>query len=175
MNVQLPSCPTVLFHNSVFLKASRPCNSLPTSVKSLGPNLFRSKATALICGNSHQVLHLCGVNPRVTSWLCVLLLRHSPSKPDYEHYCLCSCGLSKTETHILLKCDLTRASRQDMLDSIRNILLIGTGTVFTLSRLTGFSQATWNHILLFRHLKVKCPSSLQLYDAVCNFLSTGLA
>jgi len=44
MNVQLPSCRTALFHSSFFLKFSRLWNSLPTSVQSLGRNLFRSKA-----------------------------------------------------------------------------------------------------------------------------------
>jgi len=71
--------------------------------------LFRSKVTALICGKSHQVLHRCGVNPRAASWLCMLRLSHSPFNPDYKHYRLCSCGLSRTKTHILLECDLTRA------------------------------------------------------------------
>jgi len=49
MNVQSLSCQTALFHSSFFLKASRLWNSLPTSVQSLGPNLFRSKVTASIC------------------------------------------------------------------------------------------------------------------------------
>ena len=62
MNVQLPLCRTALFHSSFFLKASRLWNSLPSSVQSQEPNLFRSKVTALICGKSHQELHLCGVN-----------------------------------------------------------------------------------------------------------------
>jgi len=44
INVQLPSCRTALFHSSFFLKVSRLWNSLPTSVQSLGRNLFRSKA-----------------------------------------------------------------------------------------------------------------------------------
>jgi len=100
MNVQFPSCRTALFHSSFFLKASRLWNSLPTSVKSLTPNFFRSKVTALICGKSHQVLHLCGVNPRATFWLCMLRLRQSALNPDYNHYRLYSCGLSKTETYI---------------------------------------------------------------------------
>jgi len=76
MNVQLPSCRPALFHSSFFLKASRLWNALPTSVKSLGPNLFRSEVTALLRGKSHQVLHLCGVNPRATPWLCMLRSRH---------------------------------------------------------------------------------------------------
>jgi len=71
----------------------------------------------------HQVLHLCGMNPRATPWLCMLRLSHSPLNPDYKHYRLCSCGLSQTETHILLEGNLTRAPRQVMLNSIRNILL----------------------------------------------------
>ena len=50
MNVQLPSCQTVFYYSLFFLKASRLWNSVPTSVKSLRPNLFRSKVTALICG-----------------------------------------------------------------------------------------------------------------------------
>ena len=109
MNVQPPSCRTALFHSSFFLKASWLWTSLPTSVQSLGPNLFPSKVTVLICGKSHQVLHLCGVNLRVTSWLCMLCLSHSPLNPECKHYRLCSCGLSQTETYILLECDLTRA------------------------------------------------------------------
>jgi len=60
-----------------------------------------------------------------------------------------------------------------MLNSIRNILL--KEQVFRLSQLNGLSQVTWNHMLLFAHVKLKCLSSLQLYDAVRNFLSTALA
>ena len=153
MNVQSLSCQTALFHSSFFLKASRLWNSLPTSVQSLGPNLFRSKVTASICWKSHQVLHLCGVNPRATSWLCMLRLSRSPLKPDYKHYRLCSCALSQTETHILLECDLTRAPRQVISNSIRNILL--KEQVFTLPQLNRLSQAAWKRMLLFGHAKLK--------------------
>ena len=58
-----------------------------------------SRVFVSICGESHQVLHLCGVSPRATSWLRILRLSHSPLNPDYKHYRLCSCGLSQTETH----------------------------------------------------------------------------
>jgi len=54
-----------------------------------------------------------------------------------------------------------------MLNSIGNILL--KEQMFTLSQLNGLSQATWNRIFLFGHVKLKRPSSLQLFDAVCNF------
>jgi len=47
--------------------------------------------------------------------------------------------------------------------------------VLTLSQLNGLSQATWNRIHLFGRVKFKPLSSLQLYDAFCNFLSTPLA
>ena len=167
MNVQLPSCRTALFHSSFFLKVSKLWNSLPTSVQLLGPNLFQSKVTALICGKSYQVLHLCGVNPRATSWLCMLRLSHSPLNPDYKHYRLCSCGLSLTESHIFLECDLTRTPRQVMLNSIRNILL--KEQVFTLSQLNILNQAAWKRMLLLGHAKLKRPSIFQLYDAVCDF------
>jgi len=93
MNVQLLSCRTALFHSSFFLKASI-LDSLPTSVKSLEPNLFHSKVTALICGESHQVLLLCGMNLQTTSWLCMLHSSRSPLNQDYKHYCLCLSGLS---------------------------------------------------------------------------------
>jgi len=79
----------------------------------------------------------------------------------YKHYRLCSCGLSKTETHILLECDLARASRQLMINSITDILL--KEQVFTLSQLNTISQATWHRFLLVGHVKLKRPSSLQLY------------
>jgi len=105
--------------------------------------------------------------------ICMLCLSHSPLNPDYKHYLLCHCGLSQTETHILLECDLTRAPRQVMFNSIRNILL--KEQVFSLSQLNGLSQAAWKRILLFGHVKLKRPSILQLYDAVCDFLSTALA
>ena len=88
-------------------------------------------------------------------------------------YRLCSSSLSsQTETHILLECELTRAPRQVMLNSIINMLL--KEQVFTLSQLNGLSQAAWKHILLFGHVKLKRPSILQLYDAVCDFLSIAL-
>jgi len=106
MNVQLPSCRTALFHSS----ASRLWNSRPTSVQSLGPNLFRSKVTALICGKSHHVMHLCGVNPRTTSWLCMLRLNNSSLNPYYKHYRLSSCGLSQKETHIFARMWLNQSS-----------------------------------------------------------------
>ena len=172
MNVQPLSCRIGLFHSSFFLKASRPWNSLPTSVQSLGPNLFLSKVTALICGNSHQVLHLCGVKPRATPWLCMLRLSHSPLNPDYEHYRLCSRGQWQTKTHILPECDLTRAPRQVRSNSIRNIIL--KEQVFTLSQLNRLSPASWKRLLLFGHVKLKRPYTLQLNDAVCDFLSTAL-
>jgi len=89
-----------------------------------------------------------------------------------KHYRLCSYGLSQTETHILLECELTRAPRQVMLNSIRNILL--KEQVFTLSQLNGLSQAAWKCILLFGHAKLNRTSILQLYDAVCDFLSKTL-
>ena len=44
-----------------------------------------------------------------------------------------------------------------MLNSIRNIPL--KEQVFTLSQLNALSQATWNRILLFGHVKLKRPSS----------------
>jgi len=72
----------------------------------------------------------------------------------------------------LLECELTRAPRQVMLNSIINMLL--KEQVFTLSQLNGLSQAAWKHILLFGHVKLKRPSILQLYDAVCDFLSIAL-
>jgi len=81
----------------------------------------------------------------------MLRLRHCPLNPD-KHYRLCLCGLSETETHILLQCDLTRASRQVMLTSIRNIFL--KEQVLTLSKLNALSQATWDRILLFGHVKI---------------------
>jgi len=93
--------------------------------------------------------------------------------PDYKHYRLCSCGLSQTETHILLECNLTRAPRQVMLNSIRNILL--KEQVFTSSQLNGLIRVAWKRILLFGHIELKHPSILQLYDAVCDFLSIALA
>jgi len=65
----------------------------------------------------------------------MLHVRHSPLNPDYKPYRLCSCGLSKTETQILLECDLTRSSRQTVLNSIINIVL--NEQVFTLSQLNG--------------------------------------
>jgi len=94
-----------------------------------------SRVFVSICGESHQVLHLCGVSPRATSWLRILRLSHSPLNPDYKHYRLCSCGLSQTETHILLECGQTRAPRQVMLNSIINILL--KEQMFTSSQLNG--------------------------------------
>jgi len=60
-----------------------------------------------------------------------------------------------------------------MLNSIKKILL--KVQVFTLSQLNGSCQATWNRILLLGHVKLKHRSTLQLHDAVCNFLSTALA
>jgi len=44
--------------------------------------------TALICGESHQVQHLCGMNPRAASWLFTLRLRHSPLNPVNKHLLL---------------------------------------------------------------------------------------
>jgi len=108
-----------------------------------------------------------------TSWLSMFRLRRSPLNPGNKHYRLCSCVLSITETHILLECDLNKASRQVMLNSIINILL--KEQVFTLSQLNELIQATWNRILSFRHVKLKRLSSLQLYDAVCYFLLTALS
>jgi len=122
--------------------------------------LFRSKVTALIYGKSHQLLHLCGVNTRAMSSL----------NPDYQHYRLCSCGLSQTETHILLVCDLTRAPRQVMLNSIRNILL--KEQVFTLSQLKK-TDSVKLHGSVFSYLATLNSNALpflQLYDAVCDFL-----
>jgi len=106
------------------------------------------------------------------SWLCMLRLSHSPLNPDYKYYRLCSCGLYQTETHILLECDLTRAKRQVMFNSIRNILL--KEQVFSLSQLNRLIQAAWKRILLFGHAELNRPSILQLYDTVCDFLSTAL-
>jgi len=83
---------------------------------------YQSKLTALVCGELPQVLHLCGVISRDTSWLCMLRLRDSPLNPDNKHYLLCLCGLLKTECHILLECDLITASCQVMLIAIPNIL-----------------------------------------------------
>jgi len=57
MNVNLSSYRTAMLHCTFYLKASR--LEFFTSVISLRPNLFRSKVTALICGKSHQALHLC--------------------------------------------------------------------------------------------------------------------
>ena len=64
------------------------------------------------------------------------------------------------ETHILLECDLTRAPRQVMLNSIRNVLL--KEQVFSLSQLNRLSQAAWKRILLFGHAELNRPSS-------CNY------
>jgi len=102
----------------------------------------------------------------------MLRLSHSPLNPHYKHYRLCSRGLSQTETHILPECDLTRAPRQVMSNSIRNILL--KEQVFTLSQLNRLSPAAWKRLLLFGHAKLKRPYILQLYGAVCDFLSTAL-
>jgi len=60
-----------------------------------------------------------------------------------------------------------------MLNSLRNILL--KEQVFTLSPLNGLSQVAWNNIPLFGQVKLKRPSILQIYDAVCDFLSAALA
>jgi len=46
--------------------------------------------------------------------------------------------------------------------------------VFTLSQLNRLSQAAWKRMLVFGLAKLKRPSILQLYDAVCDFLSTAL-
>jgi len=35
--------------------------------------------------NLALALHLCGMNPHATSWLCMLRLRHSPLNPDNKH------------------------------------------------------------------------------------------
>ena len=110
--------------------------------------------------------------PRATPWLCLLRLSHTPLNLDYKHYRLCSSGLSQTETHILLECGLTRAPRQVMLNSLRNIIL--KEQVFSLSQLNRLSQAAWKRILLFGHAELNRPSILQLYDAACDFLATAL-
>jgi len=60
-----------------------------------------------------------------------------------------------------------------MLNSIGNILF--KEQAFTLSQPNVLSQAIWNRILLSGHVELKRDFSLQLYDAVCNFLSTALA
>jgi len=101
-----------------------------------------------------------------------LHISHSPLNPDYKHYRLCSCGLPQTEIHILLHCDLTRAPRPVVLNSIRNILL--KEQVFTLYQLNRLGQAAWKCMILFGHAEQNRPSILQLYDAVCDFLSTAL-
>jgi len=97
---------------------------------------------------------------------------HRLLNPDYKHYRLFSCGLSQTESHVLQECDLTKAPRLVLLNSIRNILL--KEQVFTLSQRNRLSPAAWKRMLLCGHSKQKLPSILQLYDAVCDFLSTAL-
>jgi len=46
--------------------------------------------------------------------------------------------------------------------------------VFSLSQLNRLSQAAWKRILLFGHAELKRPFILQLFLAVCDFLSTDL-
>jgi len=121
---------------------------------------------------NHIKYYIIGVNPQAMSWLCMLRLSHSLLNLDYKHYHLCSCSLSQTETNIFLEYNLTRAPRQVTLHSIRNILL--KEQVFSLSQLNRLSQAAWKRILLFGQAELNCPSIMQLYDAVCNFLSTAL-
>jgi len=55
-----------------------------------------------------------------------------------------------------------------MLNSIRNTLL--EEHVFTLSQPNGLSEATWKRILLFGHVKLKRPFTLQLYDVFVSFV-----
>jgi len=95
--------------------------------------------------------------PRTTSWLCMLRLSHSLLNPDYKHYRLCSRSLSPTETDILPECDLTRAPRQVISNSIRNILL--KEQVFTSPQLNRLSPVAWKIILLFGPQPTVNPST----------------
>ena len=131
-----------------------PC---PTFLATLTPKFFRDLS-------NHSLRHV--MNVELPS--CRTVLFHSSFFKSLN-YSLCSCGLSQTEIHILLECDLTRAPRQVMLNSIRNILL--KEQVFTLSQQNILSQAAWKLMLLFGHAKLKRPSILQLYNLSLSFNS----
>jgi len=69
--------------------------------------------------NTH---HLLGVNPRLTSVLCMLRLAHSPLNINKKSYRTCVCSDIETEIHLFFHCNFHDAARAILYNRVYNIV-----------------------------------------------------
>ena len=91
----LPSHRNNLVENQVcgFINAGSLLNSLPLEIKSSPshPN-FMNRLKSYYHVAKHSILHLLGVNSRLTAVRCMVRLAHSPLNTNKKSYRICVCG-----------------------------------------------------------------------------------